>query len=260
MALGRFGWAPAREGDGADVTLQEDEVHLWLIDLDQPEEQRATLGAALDAGERARAARFLQRRHQDRFTVGRGALRVLLASYLATPPETLRLVYGPHGKPGLAEGDDGLRFNLSHSDRWAVLGVARGSEIGVDIEAARDMVDMAAVARRTFSARENRALAALPADAYRRGFYACWTRKEALVKAAGVGFAFELDWFEVDVDPALHRLDVEIGGAPAIAGHYALWCLEPVDGFPAAVALRGSRTGPCSRHRRLAVHAFSPPS
>jgi len=242
------------------VTLQEDEVHLWLIDLDQPEEQRATLGAALDAGERARAARFVRRQHQDRFTVGRGALRVLLASYLATSPETLRLVYGPHGKPGLAEGDDGLRFNLSHSDRWAVLGVARGSEIGVDIEAARDMVDMAAVARRTFSARENRALAALPADSYRRGFYACWTRKEALVKAAGVGFAFELDWFEVDVDPALHRLHVEIGGAPAIAGHYALWCLEPVDGFPAAVALRGSRTGPCSRHRRLAVHAFSPPS
>ena len=116
MALWRYGGAPAREGDGADVTLQEDEVHLWLIDLDQPEEQRATLGAALDAGERARAARFVRRQHQDRFTVGRGALRVLLASYLATSPETLRLVYGPHGKPGLAEGDDGLRFNLSHSD------------------------------------------------------------------------------------------------------------------------------------------------
>jgi len=258
MALRRYGWAPAWEGDGADVTLQKDEVHLWLIDLDQPEEQRAMLGAALDADERARAARFLRRQHQDRFTVGRGALRVLLGSYLAMPPERLQLVYGPHGKPGLAEGDDGLRFNLSHSDRWALLGVVRGSEIGVDIEAARDMADMAAVARRTFSARENRELAALPADAYRRGFYACWTRKEALVKAAGVGVAFELDWFEVDVDPALDRLDVEIGGAPAIAGHYALWCLEPFDGFPAAVALRGS-AGPGSRQRRLAVRIFRPP-
>ena len=249
---------PAWEGDGVDGTLQEDEVHLWLIALDQPGEQRAALGAVLDAEERARAARFLRRQHQERFTVGRGALRVLLGAYLATPPERLQLVYGPHGKPGLADGDDGLRFNLSHSDRWALLGVVRGSDIGVDIEAARDMADMAAVARRTFSARENRALAALPAASYGRGFFACWTRKEALVKAAGVGFAFELDWFEVDVDPALDRFDVEIGGAPAIAGHYALWCLEPVEGFAAAVALRESRPGLGRRHP--AIRAFSPPS
>jgi 4'-phosphopantetheinyl transferase len=176
----------------AKADLRGDEVHLWLIDLDQPEECRDRLGAVLQADERERAARFLRRQHQDRFRVGRGGLRVVLGKYLATEPGLLQFDYGAHGKPALAGGAE-LRFNLSHPDRWALLGVVRGSDIGVDIEAIRDLADIGAVAERTFTPGENRALATLLAALYARGFNACWMSKEAMVKAAGVGFAFELD-------------------------------------------------------------------
>lgn len=234
------------------MRLQADEVHLWLIDLDQSPEP---FDAALQPDERERAARFIRRQHQDRFRVGRGALRTVLAGYLGQEPRLLRFSYGAHGKPALAESAE-LRFNLSHSDRWAMLGVVRGVDIGVDIEAIRELADLDAVARRTFTTRENGELDALPAGLRTRGFFACWTRKEAMVKAAGVGLALELDWCEVAVDPMMDRLDVAVGGSPQIAGRYCLWCLEPVAGLPAAVAIRSSPAGPGSSRLRLCSRIF----
>ncbi|WP_395709661.1 4'-phosphopantetheinyl transferase family protein [Reyranella sp.] len=232
--------------------LQADQVQLWLIDLDQAPEP---FDALLQDDERERAARFIRRQHQDRFRVGRGALRAVLGGYLGQEARFVRFAYGAHGKPALAEGTD-LRFNLSHSDRWAMLGVVRGVDIGVDIEAIRDLADLDAVARRTFTARENRELDALPAGFRTRGFYACWTRKEAMVKAAGVGLAFELDWCEVAVDPTMDCLDVKVGGSSQIAGQYRLWCLEPVAGLPAAVAIRSNPAESGSSSLRLCSRIF----
>lgn len=234
------------------MDVQADEVHLWLIDLDQPPD---LFDAMLQDDERARAARFIRRLHQDRFRVGRGAVRAVLAGYLEREPHLLQLSYGPHGKPGLADAGD-LRFNLSHSDRWAMLGVGRGADIGVDIEAIRELSDLDAVARRTFTALENRELDALPAALRARGFYACWTRKEAMVKAAGVGLAFELEWCEVAVDPMMDRLDVDVGRPAEVAGRYSLRCFEPIEGFPAAVAVRRGLAGPPPSSSRLSTRFF----
>ena len=216
-------------------------MHLWLINLDQPDDVQRELVGLLQDDERARAARFARPQLRDRFAVGRGVLRRLVGRYLRMDPAALRLAEGPYGKPLLADEAD-LRFNLSHSEGQALLGVARGVEIGVDIEAVRPLRDRDDVARRTFTAGENRALSALPSTLRDAGFFACWTRKEAVVKTTGIGFAFELDWFDVPVNPVLGEadrpLELTVGGPAEVAGSYALWSPRTVEGFAAAVAIR----------------------
>src|SRR5262249_56258302 len=117
---------------------------------------------------------------EDRFAVGRGVLRWVLARYLGIDPTALTLTYGPYGKPLLMGAGD-LRFNLSHSEGEALLGVARGVEIGVDIEAVRPLRDRDDVAQRTFTAGENRALAGLPPALRDSGFFPRWAAHEAVV-------------------------------------------------------------------------------
>ena len=113
------------------------EIHLWTIPLEPPPERVAALRLLLTPEETARADRFHFEHHRRRFTVGRGALRELLAAYLDGAPDDLHFVYGEKGKPFLdgpaAAGDD-LRFNLSNSHELALVAVGVGHELGVDLE------------------------------------------------------------------------------------------------------------------------------
>lgn len=129
-------------------------------------------------------------------------LRCLLGAELQRAPGSLQFEAGPHGKPRLAGADSGssLEFNLSHSGDLALLGCAWGRELGVDIEQWREMRDEAALVQRYFSAAEQAAYTALPAARRTRGFFQCWTRKEAYVKAVGRGLGLPLDSFDVSLD------------------------------------------------------------
>lgn len=231
------------------------DVQLWWIDLDQPADVRAALAGLLADDERARAARFARPELQRRFVVGRGALRALLGHHLGAAPRAIDLRYGPHGKPELA-GEAALRFNLSHSEGRALLAVTRRAEVGVDVEAIRSLRDRDRIAGRTFTRRENAALAGLPPGLSDAGFFACWTRKEAVVKTTGIGFAFELDWFDVPVDPALDKAEIVVRGESAVAGRYGLWNLAAPAGFAAALALRRPAEDPAAL--RLVSRSFQP--
>lgn len=215
------------------------EIDLWQVGLDPSEAEIDELAAVLAPDEATRAARFARPILRHRFTAARGGLRRILARYVGVSARSLCFRYGPHGKPGLVGGGD-LHFNLSHSEGQALVGVTRLAEIGVDIEALRPMRDRDAVARRTFTAREVAALAAVPAGREDAGFFACWTRKEAVVKTTGIGFAFELDWFDVPVEPDLEAATIVVNGPAEVSGRYGLWNVATVSGFAAAVALRSS--------------------
>jgi 4'-phosphopantetheinyl transferase len=198
--------------------------------LDVPEARLTRLRLLLDAGERARAERFVFERHRRRFTAARGLLRETLAAELGGDPAALRFEYGPRGKPRLAAGsDDGLRFNVSHSGELLLIALARGAELGVDVEAVRPDIDHAAIARRFFSACEQAALLALPDPLRARGFFAIWTRKEAYVKLLGGGLSIPLDGFDVSLDEPARLLR----GAAGVT----LLRAEAPDGFLAALAM-----------------------
>ena len=175
------------------------------MSLDAPPWPSKDLHDLLDAGERERAARFHFALHRLRFVHGRGLLRRMLGHGTGIAPAAIRFDHGAQGKPRLADQTSvqggGLDFNLSHSGPLALLALSDGAQIGVDIELPREMPDLLAIARRNFAPAEFRAMTAWPEHSRADAFLACWTRKEAFVKALGSGLSMPLADFEVSLDP-----------------------------------------------------------
>ncbi|HCJ09953.1 MAG TPA: hypothetical protein DHW14_02155, partial [Clostridiales bacterium] len=154
----------------------------------------------------------------------------------------LRFEYGARGKPTLAGdgvGDSTLTFNVSHSHRLAVYALARGRRVGVDVERIRPGIKHELLAVRFFSPREAAALLAMPDRLRLRAFYACWTRKEAFIKARGEGFALSLRRFSVSVDPGRTPVLDDVEGAPGEVLRWTLCDLEPGPGYAGALAVEG---------------------
>jgi 4'-phosphopantetheinyl transferase len=214
-------------------------VDLWSASLEPPAPLRAHLEGCLSLDERERAARFVFPRDRNRFVAGRAFLRLLLAQYLATDPASLRFRYGPHGKPALADDRSGVAFNLAHSNSLAVCALARGGELGVDVERVRPIPDADGVARSFFSPRESAELASVPEPERHRAFFDGWTRKEAFLKALGDGLARPLDSFDVTLKPGDPPRLLRTVGDPEEAGRFSLHSLEPEAGYVAAIAVRG---------------------
>lgn len=174
-----------------------DMVQVWRASIsDAPV---ASLAALLSDEERDRAARFVFDRDRHQFIVVRGWLRHLLGEYLDRPPRAIRFVVGPHGKPMLAEGDDDLNFNVSHSGDVGVLAFCRGREIGIDVERADPRVEIDDLAESSFSTTERHSLRLLRGNARVDRFFQLWTAKEAFIKALGGGLSIPLQDFTVDV-------------------------------------------------------------
>ena len=178
-------------------------VALWLARLDDFDPD--VCAAALDAADTARATAIVDPDTRRRAVVSRGLLRRLLAAHIGVRPEALRLSTAEHGRPVLEDGDaDGapLQFNLSHSGGWWLCATASGP-VGVDLEMAGREVDTARLAGRVFTPGEQAALQLAAGDeaAVRGVFLDCWTRKEALLKALGTGFAGGARGFHVGPGP-----------------------------------------------------------
>jgi len=160
-------------------------------------------------------------------------------------PLPLQLVQGLGDEPGasviLSEAKNlGLSFNVAHSHEIALFAFTPQGEVGVDVEYQRDLPDLAQVAERFFSARENEELQGLPADQQREAFYNCWTRKEAFIKALGDGLTHPLDTFVVTLASGEPARLLQVDGDPQEAGRWRFEALYPGQGYTAALAVRGS--------------------
>jgi 4'-phosphopantetheinyl transferase len=164
-----------------------------------------------------------------------------LGRYLGLKPGQLRFCYGPHGKPSLAPPleEEALRFNVSHSQGLALFAVARGRELGVDLEYVRPIAEVEQIVARFFSERESKAFSALPAGRRLEAFFNCWTRKEAYVKARGGGLALSLKQFDVSLAPGEAAALSCTGDDAQEVARWSLWALEPGPGYVAALAVEG---------------------
>jgi len=154
----------------------------------------------LSAEENRRAARFHFNIDRHRFILSHGAMRDILARYLYMSPEDIQFETGEHGKP-IISSETGLDFNLSHSGDFALVAVANSRKVGVDVEKHRQDMVYEKIAQRYFSEREKLELQKLPNDHKMIGFFNCWTRKEAYIKAQGLGLLLPLDGFDVSLSP-----------------------------------------------------------
>jgi 4'-phosphopantetheinyl transferase len=225
----------------AALELPPGEIHVWSVALDPQPAAAEQLARSLAADEWQRAQRFHFELHRRRYKVGRGALRALLGAYLGLAPGEVRFSYGPRGKPFLAgpAADSGLFFNLSNSHELALVGFLRATEIGVDVEHLKPMPDLEQIAERFFSESERLALRQLPAHQKGAGFFNCWTRKEAYLKAVGEGLAAPLDSFDVTLLPGEAPRMLTLQGDAGRAARWFFQCFQPATGYVGALAVEG---------------------
>lgn len=175
------------------ISLTEGEVHVWLADLDAEILNLSELQTTLAADEVLRAQRFHFPEHRQRYTCGRGLLRVILAKYLNLEPQEIVFRYGSHGKPSLEESFSFLSFNLTHSQGLALYIVAPGREVGIDVECINGDREIDSIVSRFFTRSEQTYLLNLSLPERQTAFFCCWTCKEAEAKASGEGISQGLD-------------------------------------------------------------------
>jgi 4'-phosphopantetheinyl transferase len=220
-------------------------VDVWRIGLAVPEREVLRCRQLLSSDEAERADRFYFQEHRWRFTVARAAMREILGKYAHVPPQDLIFSYGAKGKPDLSGllKESGITFNLSHSKEYALLAVARGLNVGVDIEAVNHEFASEEIAERFFSASEVDRLRALCANERADGFFSCWTRKEAYIKALGEGLSVPLDSFEVAFGPGVPAALLHVKIDSGEASRWSMYDIEVWEGYKAALVAEGKGHG-----------------
>jgi 4'-phosphopantetheinyl transferase len=222
------------------LILDSSDVHVWCAALDQESSVWQKLLETLTPDEQQRADRFHFQKDRDRFIVARGVLRNILSLYLGISPVNLRFLYSKHGKPSLSHETTTvpLHFNLSHAHEFALCAVSKTCQVGIDLEYLHHNLASLEIAQGFFSPDEVAMLRSLPENLRTRGFFSCWTRKEAYIKGLGEGLSHPLDSFTVSLIPGepawLHAED---------SRQPSNWSLVPIpfkDNYSAALAVKGS--------------------
>jgi len=166
---------------------------VWWVDLVAPAPSNDVLLDLLDDHERQRAHCFRKTEHQDAYIRSHAALRQILCTRLDCRPEDIQLSHPDGGKPFVQRPADQatLDFSLSHADNTALIGVTARGRIGVDVERTAPP-DSLAIARRWFAPEEFAWLETLWEPERSASFLACWTAKEAHLKALGLGLSGDL--------------------------------------------------------------------
>lgn len=209
------------------------DVDVWLVNLPDNGEIPEGYSTLLSPEESARAARFVFDRDRAKFTVAHVALRHILAPYANAPAASLQIQAAERGKPFLAE-HPAIRFNLSHSGSCALLAVTHNRELGVDIECLKPDRSSEDIVRRFFAPAEVAALMSTPPDQRVAAFFACWSRKEAYIKARGEGLHIALDSFEVSLGEDAALLHAED------KARWSMYALQAPPGYAAALVVEGS--------------------
>ena len=220
------------------LNLENRQVDVWRLSLGLLTDSVKLTESTLSADEKERAARFHFEADRNQFAIAHGALRNILGRYLHRDPAELTFSINQYGKPALVNSN--VEFNLSHSGDFVLIAVTQGRKIGVDVERIRQGISSHVIAQQYFSKAEVAELQSLPIDQRESAFFTCWTRKEAYIKAQGLGLSLPLEGFDVSLTP----------GHPAIlratrpdekeATRWTLRSLDVDPNYAGAVAVEGS--------------------
>ena len=223
-------------------SLARQDVHVWLCDFSGQESERAVLAGLLSPEEQHRAARFAFERDRQRFILSHGLLRVILSRYVAEAPGQIHFETGAQGKPAVQRGSDlapPIEFNLSHSGHYAVVAVANGRAVGVDVEVCRPDVEALKLAQRFFSPGESQRIAQTHGEEQQRMFYRYWTAKEAYLKGRGVGLSLGLDRFELLFDNGMTQAQVRSTESGSLDREWSVQSLQIDEHVAGAIAVEG---------------------
>jgi 4'-phosphopantetheinyl transferase len=219
--------------------LKEGVIHVWLVSAEIPDEKLKQLEKILPENEINRIGRFRFFEDRARFTAGRAALRIFLGGYAGVDPASIRIIPSSGGKPIVAPDTpaSSFEFSVSHSGGKILIAFSKGIPVGVDVERIRADVDVEGIVDRYFAPEEVVDFLALPQNARVESFFAAWTRKEAFLKAEGVGLARPPESFRVSIKPNDRPRLIRLPGEGRI-GEWSILDLFPGPGYKAALAAR----------------------
>ena len=218
----------------------QDQVHVWMVQLDLPDKYLQILKSVLSKEEQKRAARFYFEKDRRHYIAARGQLKILLGKYLDKNPTEFNFKYNEHGKPFYQR--TGIQFNVSHSNKLGLIGFDPATPVGVDIEWKRPDFARLKTAQRFFSAGEVKELESLPKEQIHDAFFNGWTRKEAYIKALGKGLAIPLSKFQVSLAPGKPAALIETKHDPGQAEKWKLFAVKVPDGYAGAVMVSSTRS------------------
>lgn len=210
--------------------LSDDFADLWIARVPPSGFQAIlprTIGR-LTPPEIEAAHRFASERHRVLYAVSHAFMRSVLRQYLGREESAIDIVRGDHGRPELRDGS--LRFNLSHTEGIALVGVTLSSDIGVDVERVDDRRRVSDLTRRVFTPAELDIW-----DGEAETFFSRWTLKEAYAKARGLGLTLGPRNFGFDLKepPALH-----CGNELDDPDDWRFLSFQPLPGYRGAAAVR----------------------
>lgn len=190
----------------------------------------------LSEDELKRAARFHFPDDSRSYILRRIFARVILARYLLIHPSDICFLYTRYGRPYLQLSPDARQyeFSMSHSSQIAVLAVAEGVRIGIDVEeTGRASLDID-VFKAACSSDELDYLRQLPEDERYRSFLRLWTAKESYLKAIGLGLfrdPRELRFTRKSIEKADGEL--ELANQPT----WKFYSFVPLGGYQSSLAV-----------------------
>ena len=178
------------------LELRHEGLELWLMRVADVEPTQLD-PSLLDRNERARAAQLARPDDRLRYLAAHVLLRQLLAAHLNLPPQDIAYLRepcprcgAPHGRPAVDRPSRPLHFSLSRSAGLVLIGVAP-TPIGVDVEILPSRETVAEVSGLLHAAERTEILSAAPSRRT-QVFASIWTRKEAYLKAVGMGITADL--------------------------------------------------------------------
>ena len=225
-------------------------VDVWVASISAFLPRMMELESTLSLSERSRVDSLRTERLRRAYIVRHGLLRMILGRLWNKPASEIRLERTSRGKPFSPGAPQS--FSVSHSGDLAVFALGNLPFIGIDVEQTTIIPACEELALRYFSPREYRSLVALPPEDRGRGFLACWTAKEAVLKAVGEGIYGGLSHVEVSAGPPLAMLAIESGNV----AHWRLQSFTPRNGYLAAVAVKHADLRISCRHVRPDLAPF----
>ncbi len=224
----------------------------WRITTESPRPDDLTL---LSESELNRANRMRGGRSAAEYVTCRATVRRLLADFLGSEPADVPLGRRPcpgcgsvdHGPPAVLSPGGGPLLSISHSAGLGMLALS-DAPVGVDVEAFRD-VPVAELAVAALTPAERNIVLDAP-EPHRTGlFLRCWTRKEAVLKAVGIGVTASLTALETKADRP-GPVKVTTGPAHSVAATWWVTDLSVPHGWTASLA------SPAAGGRTITVQAL----
>ncbi|WP_141105081.1 4'-phosphopantetheinyl transferase superfamily protein [Rhizobium sp. R339] len=206
----------------------------------KPDEDWANLSESmpcLSPAEAAKSKSYRSDLNRRNFVIGRTLLRLLVGQLLGFDATQVEFSIGPNGKPHHVDrfGFEWPFFNVSHTPGLIIIALSTESVIGIDAEHVAggryfELYD------HVLSVREKIQICALEPSLQPRAFLRVWTRKEALLKAAGFGITQELSEFDVSVGDSSRILPVLRHDGQIYLSQFAVRDVSIVDSHLTSIA------------------------